>query len=70
MPLWVVWVAVVVLALVVLAVLAYGVVGAARRLAGELRAAEDDVRPVLARAQATAARAAALQAGEQHPHGG
>jgi hypothetical protein len=68
-PLWVVWVAVVVLALGVLAVLAFGVLGAARRLARELRAAEDDVRPFVAQAQATAARAAALQAGDQHPHG-
>ncbi len=69
MPLWIVWVAVVVLALVVLAVLAHGVLGAARRLAGELQAAEDDVRPLLAQAQATAARAAALQAGERPPIG-
>jgi Na+-transporting methylmalonyl-CoA/oxaloacetate decarboxylase gamma subunit len=69
-PLWVVWVAVVVLALVVLAVLAFGVLGAVRRLARELRAAEDDVRPFVTQAQATAARAAALQAGEQHSHGG
>ncbi len=61
MPLWVVWVAVVVLALGVLAVLAFGVLGAARRLAAELQGAEDDVRPLLGQAQATAARAAALQ---------
>ncbi len=69
MPRWVGWVADVVLALVELAVLAFGVLGAARRLAAELQGAEDDVRPLLAQAQATAARAAALQAGERPPIG-
>ena len=55
---WVVVAVVVVLALVVLGVLAHGVLGALGRLTGELEAAERDVRPLLAEAQATAARAA------------
>ncbi len=59
--LWVVWIAVVVLSLVVLGAVGYGVLGAAGRLARELQAAERDVRPVLEQAQATAARAAAVQ---------
>ncbi|MGY1696155.1 MULTISPECIES: hypothetical protein [unclassified Geodermatophilus] len=64
MLLWVVWIAVVVLSLVVLGAIAFGVLGAGRRLARELAAAEQDVRPVLEQAQATAARAARLQAGD------
>ncbi|MGY1608098.1 MULTISPECIES: hypothetical protein [unclassified Geodermatophilus] len=59
--LWVVWIAVVVLSLVVLGVLVHGLLGAGRRLARELEGAEQDVRPFLEQAQATAARAAALQ---------
>jgi heme/copper-type cytochrome/quinol oxidase subunit 2 len=58
----IVWIVVPVLALLVLGVLGYGVLGAAERLDGELRALERDVRPVLAEAQATAARAAAQRA--------
>jgi hypothetical protein len=54
----VVWIAVAVLAVVVLGVLAYGLLGAAKRLRGELAALEREVRPVLTAAQATAARAA------------
>ncbi len=55
------WIAVVVLSLVVLAVLGHGLFGAFQRLGRELQAAERDVRPLLEQAQATAARAAALQ---------
>ncbi|HJX44822.1 MAG TPA: hypothetical protein VJ352_14205 [Geodermatophilus sp.] len=66
--LWIVLTAVVVLSLVVLGVIGYGLLGAVRRLARELRAAEGDVRPVLEQAQDTAARAAALQ-GERRAHG-
>ena len=54
----IVWIVVVVLALVVLGVIGYGVLGAAGRLGTELEAAEREVRPVLQRAQETAARAA------------
>jgi Tfp pilus assembly protein PilV len=57
-PLTVVWIAVAVLAVVVLGVLAYGVLGAAGRLRRELAALEQEVRPLLTEAQATAARAA------------
>jgi hypothetical protein len=53
----IVWIVVVVLALVVLGVVAYGLLGAAGRLRRELEAAERDVRPLLERAQDTAARA-------------
>ena len=60
MLLWI-CLAVVVLSLVVLGVLVYGLLGAGRRLARELQAAEQDVRPLLDQAQATASRAAALQ---------
>ena len=49
----------VVLGLVVLGAIAYGVLGAAGRLRREVAAAEREVRPLLAEAQATAARAAA-----------
>ena len=59
--LWVVWIVAVVLSLVVLGAIGYGLLGAGRRLARELQAAERDVRPFLEQAQATAARAAALQ---------
>ncbi len=68
--LFVVWIAVVVLSLVVLAVLAHGLFGAFHRLGEELTAAEQEVRPVLEQASATAARAAALQAGEREPSAG
>jgi len=54
----IVWIVVVVLALVVLGAIAYGLMGAAGRLGRELEAAEREVRPLLERAQATAARAA------------
>ncbi|MCW2532769.1 MAG: hypothetical protein JWP62_2339 [Blastococcus sp.] len=54
----IVWIVVVVLALVVLGAIAYGLLGAAGRLRRELGAAERDVRPLLERVQATAARAA------------
>jgi len=53
-----VWIVVVVLSLVVLGAIAYGLLGAAGRLGRELEAAEREVRPLLERAQATAARAA------------
>ena len=58
MVLLIVWIVVVVLALVVLGAIGYGVLGAAGRLGKELEAAERDVRPLLQRAQETAARAA------------
>ena len=58
MVLLIVWIVVVVLALVVLGAIAYGLMGAAGRLGRELVAAEREVRPLLERAQATAARAA------------
>ena len=54
----IVWIVVVVLALVVLGAIGYGVLGAAGRLGTELEGAEQDVRPLLLRAQETAARAA------------
>jgi hypothetical protein len=54
----IVWIVVVVVALVVLGTVAYGVLGAAGRLRRELEAAERDVRPLVQRAQATAARSA------------
>ena len=58
MVLLLVWIVVVVLSLVVLGAIAYGLLGAAGRLGRELEAAEREVRPLLERAQATAARAA------------
>lgn len=57
MLLLVVWVVVVVLSAVVLGALAYGVAGARARLAREVTAFEREARPLLAQAQATAARA-------------
>ena len=54
---WIVLAVVVVLALVVVGVVGHGVLGAFGRLNRELAAAERDVRPVLAQARATAARA-------------
>ena len=65
MLLLVVWIAVVVLALVVLGVLVHGVFGAFQRLGRELQAAEQEVAPLLQQVQATAARAAALQAADE-----
>jgi len=56
-----VWIGVAVLAVLVLGVLAYGLLGAAGRLNRELRGLERDVQPLLAQAQAAAAKAA-----EQH----
>ena len=58
----IVWIAVAVLVLLVLGILAYSVLGAAGRLGRELRALERDAAPLLAEAQATAARAAAVRA--------
>ena len=58
MVLLIVWIAVVVLVLVVLGSIGFGVLGAAGRLRRELEGAERDVRPLLAQAQAMAARAA------------
>ena len=55
----IVWIVVAVLALGVLGVLAYGLLGAAGRLRRELSGLEQDVQPLLAEAQATAAKAAA-----------
>ncbi|PWW24296.1 hypothetical protein JD79_03475 [Geodermatophilus normandii] len=66
----VVWIAVPVLCLVVLGVLAHGLLGAFQRLGRELEAAERDARPVLEQAQATAARAAELQAGGRQADAG
>jgi hypothetical protein len=53
----VVWITVAVLAVVVLGVLGYGLLGAAGRLRRELAALDREVRPLLAAAQQTAARA-------------
>jgi len=53
----IVWIVVVVLALVVLGGVAYGVFGAFARLGREVSSLEREVRPVLERAQATAAAA-------------
>ena len=58
----IVWIAVAVLVVAVLGVLAYSLLGAAGRLVRELRGLEGDVAPLLAEAQATAARAAAQRA--------
>ena len=58
----IVWIVVAVLAVGVLGVLAYSLVGAAGRLHRELRGLEHDVAPLLAEAQATAARAAEQRA--------
>ena len=58
----IVWIAVAVLVLLVLGILAHSVLGAAGRLGRELRALERDAAPLLAEAQATAARAAAVRA--------
>jgi Sec-independent protein translocase protein TatA len=58
----IVWIVVAVLVLGVLGVLGYSLLGAAGRLRRELRGLEQDVRPLLAEAQASAARAAALRA--------
>jgi hypothetical protein len=55
----IVWIVVVVLALVVLGGVAYGVFGAFARLGREVSSFEREVRPVLERAQATAAAAQA-----------
>ena len=67
MLLTVVWIAVAVLAVVVLGTLVYGVLGAAGRLRRELAALEQEVRPLLTEAQATAARAAQVQVQVQEP---
>jgi heme exporter protein D len=58
----IVWIAVAVLVLLVLGILAHSVLGAAGRLGRELRALEREAAPLLAEAQATAARAAAVRA--------
>ena len=57
-----VWIGVAVLAVLVLGVLGYGLLGAAGRLSRELRGLERDVRPLLAEAQAAAAKAAEQRA--------
>ena len=67
MLLTVVWIAVAVLAVVVLGTLVYGVLGAAGRLRRELAALEQEVRPLLTEARATAARAAQVQVQVQEP---
>jgi hypothetical protein len=54
----IVWIAVAVLLLLVLGILGYSLLGAAGRLSRELRGLDRDVRPLLAEAQAAAARAA------------
>ena len=58
----IVWIAVAVLVLVVLGALVHSVLGAAGRLARELHGLESDAAPLLAEAQATAARAAEQRA--------
>jgi hypothetical protein len=58
----IVWIAVAVLVLGVLGVLAYSLLGAAGRLGRELRGLQRDVAPLLADAQATAAKAAEQRA--------
>jgi hypothetical protein len=58
----IVWIAAAVLVLLVLGTLAYNVLGAAGRLARELRGLERDVRPLLTEAQAAAAKAAEQRA--------
>ena len=58
----IVWIAVAVLVVLVLGILAYNVLGAAGRLGRELRGLERDAAPLVAQAQATAARAAAVRA--------
>ena len=58
----IVWIAVAVLVLLVLGTLAYNVLGAAGRLGREVRALERDAAPLLAEAQASAARAAEVRA--------
>ncbi|MEX5720424.1 hypothetical protein [Geodermatophilus maliterrae] len=65
MLLLVVCIVVVVLSLVVLGALVHAVLGAFRRLGRELQAAEREVVPLLEQVQATAARAAALQAADE-----
>jgi hypothetical protein len=60
-----VWIGVAVLVVLVLGVLGYSLLGAAGRLSRELRGLERDVQPLLAEAQATAARAAEQRA--DHP---
>jgi hypothetical protein len=58
----IVWVVVAVLVLLVLGVLGYSLLGAAGRLSRELRGLQRDVAPLLAEAQAAAARVAAQRA--------
>jgi hypothetical protein len=58
----IVWIVVAVLAVLVLGVIGYGLLGAAGRLGRELSGLEDDVRPLLAEAQAAAERASAQRA--------
>jgi hypothetical protein len=55
--LWV-WVGVAVLSVVVLGGLVYGVLGALKRLSGEMAALDRDLRPVLTEVQKTLARVA------------
>jgi hypothetical protein len=57
-----VWIGVAVLAVLVLGVLGYSLLGAAGRLSRELRGLERDVQPLLAEAQAAAAKAAEQRA--------
>ncbi len=59
--LWV-WIGVAVFAVLVLGVLAYGLLGAAGRVNRELRGLEREVQPLLAEAQAAAAKAAEQRA--------
>jgi hypothetical protein len=58
----IVWVLVAVLVLLVLGVLGYSLLGAAGRFSRELRGLQRDVAPLLAEAQAAAARVAAQRA--------
>ena len=57
MLLLIVWIAVVVVALVVLGSLAYSLLGALKRLGGEVAALQRELRPVLAEAQTALERA-------------
>jgi len=62
----VVWIAVAVVALVVLGSLVFGLLGALKRLGGELAALDAELRPVLAQVQATSERISAANADQEH----
>jgi hypothetical protein len=64
----IVWIVAGLVVLAVLGSVLFGVFGSLRRLGKEVAAFETEVRPVLERAQASAARAAAVR--EQRDHRG